>query len=384
MRITTLLSAFLATASITASGQVADVDSTYVSTIVSALKAADLNSFADVAQAIAYTAHDGAMVLADLTGVNHFVFAPTDLAFAALPKSISGNLALLADVISYHILNGSISSAQSAINPNHMVARTLYMNGLLPKNQPHPVVFDLVNDTQTGTQRFVFPYQKDNATVYADSEPVPGSPANFVIYPIHTFLSLPQNMSELAASLFPSAAAIMNETGLLEPLLNTKGVTVFAPSEAAISAAGALLNTLNSTQVETVLSNHVINGSAVYSMNLEETTYTSAGGIPFKFAINATGTFVMSGNNTARIVTADIPMTNGVVHIIDRILVNADVNTTAVQSAASSIAAQASETSKTSAEKFTGAAMLSAPLSPSIVGFAIAILGGSLAGTALI
>jgi hypothetical protein len=128
----------------------------------------------------------------------------------------------------------------------------------------------------------------------------------------------------------------------------------------------------------------VINGSAVYSTSLNDTIYTSAGGIPFKFVTDATGgTSVRSGNSTARIVATDIPIANGVVHIIDRVLINTDGNIAAAESAASSYADKATETAMTTTAA-TGNSMLSTPFSCGVVYSAVAIFAGILAGAGLV
>lgn len=64
--------------------------------------------------------------------------------------------------------------------------------------------------------------------------------------------------------------------------------------------------------------------------------YTSAGGSPFTFTSNATGAYVSSANSTARIVQSDIIIQNGVVHVIDGILLNTNSNPQAAGEAYSS------------------------------------------------
>ncbi|KAJ9118680.1 hypothetical protein QFC22_003900 [Naganishia vaughanmartiniae] len=177
-------------------------------------------------------------------------------------------------------------------------------------------------------------------------------------------------------------AEVIKQADLLEPLLQSRGLTIFAPNDPAILAASALIGALNLTQVQTVLSNHIINGTVVYSNMTEEADYMSAGGIPFGFSTNATGTFVKSGNNTARIIAADIPIANGVVHTIDRVLVNPVSNTEAAQSAASSNAAKATETAMATAAK--GSALQSITFSAGVVGSAAAIFAGIFAGAAVL
>ena len=107
----------------------------------------------------------------------------------------------------------------------------------------------------------------------------------------------------------------------------------------------------------------MISGTVAYSTPLSDTlNYTSAAGEPLKFLVNATGAYVTSGNTTARIVSADIPTANGVVHIIDRVLTNTDFKSPTASSSA----------------------MLGKPFSSGVVGSAVAIFACIYAGTALL
>jgi hypothetical protein len=121
----------------------------------------------------------------------------------------------------------------------------------------------------------------------------------------------------------------------------------------------------------------------MYSNVSDTAGYTSAGGEPFRFTTNATGTYVTSGDHTAQIITPDIPIANGVVHIIDRVLANANSNTAAAQSAASSYAAQVTETAVAKVAK-KGGAMRSIPFSVEAAGSAISIFAGIYAGAAFV
>lgn len=88
----------------------------------------------------------------------------------------------------------------------------------------------------------------------------------------------------------------------------------------------------------------VIAGAAVYSTALTSSNYTSLGGEAFTFISNDTGVYVQSGQAIARIVRSDVITQNGVVHVIDSVLVNAAANPDAASSAASSYSDAATAT----------------------------------------
>ena len=77
----------------------------------------------------------------------------------------------------------------------------------------------------------------------------------------------------------------------------------------------------------------LVNGSTVYSPLLTSQNLTSAAGEPLTFSLNATGRYVTSGNATALIVQPDVLLPNGVIHVIDRVLVNTQADPSAASSA---------------------------------------------------
>lgn len=71
----------------------------------------------------------------------------------------------------------------------------------------------------------------------------------------------------------------------------------------------------------------------MYSPELSGQNFTSAAGEPLSFVLNATGHFVTSGNVTAQIVQPDVLLPNGVLHVIDRVLLNTQIDSGAASSA---------------------------------------------------
>ena len=76
-----------------------------------------------------------------------------------------------------------------------------------------------------------------------------------------------------------------------------------------------------------------MNGTTAYSPALLGGNLTTAAGEPLAFALNATGQYVSSGSVTARITQPDVLLPNGVVHVVDRVLLNLESNPAAASSA---------------------------------------------------
>jgi uncharacterized surface protein with fasciclin (FAS1) repeats len=111
-------------------------------------------------------------------------------------------------------------------------------------------------------------------------------------------------------------------------LTGTAPYTVFAPTNAAFqatpfnsiafinAASGAALTTLTN-----VLLAHVVPGR-VFSTNLASGTVTTAGMVPITITLG-TGVQVRgagNGTNNANVTAANLTATNGVVHVIDRVI----------------------------------------------------------------
>ncbi|MFP4291711.1 MAG: fasciclin domain-containing protein [Cyclobacteriaceae bacterium] len=99
-------------------------------------------------------------------------------------------------------------------------------------------------------------------------------------------------------------------------------LTVFAPSNEAFAASGINLDNLDQNTLERILAYHVLQDS-LPAAQLSSGRYQTASG---KFIeINTqNGVVIEPDNEAAQVVTADIGGTNGVLHIIDKVLIAPD------------------------------------------------------------
>ena len=124
----------------------------------------------------------------------------------------------------------------------------------------------------------------------------------------------------VAAGNFTTLAAALTAAGLVETLKGPGPFTVFAPTDAAFAALPAgtvedLLKPENKDKLIAVLTYHVVPG-AVMAKDLTE-------GMMAKTVNGAEVTITLEGGakvNGAVISTADIAASNGVIHVIDSVI----------------------------------------------------------------
>jgi len=137
----------------------------------------------------------------------------------------------------------------------------------------------------------------------------------------------PQNIVDLVVSgnQFTLLEAAVTRAGLVTTLSGNGPFTVFAPTDDAFRAAGfadaAAINSASVATLTNILLYHVVSGTAVASSAIPtaQTSYpTSVSGNAPIFVTKASSGSVSVNN--ARVQQADVQATNGVVHVIDRVL----------------------------------------------------------------
>jgi uncharacterized surface protein with fasciclin (FAS1) repeats len=124
-----------------------------------------------------------------------------------------------------------------------------------------------------------------------------------------------------AAGQFKTLTAAINAAGLTATLEGPGPFTVFAPTDAAFAAlpAGTLENLLkpeNKAQLVAILTYHVVRGAVTAAdvVKLTEAKTVNGKMVP----VRTTGNSVMV--DKAHVTTADIAASNGVIHVIDSVL----------------------------------------------------------------
>lgn len=125
----------------------------------------------------------------------------------------------------------------------------------------------------------------------------------------------------VAAGSFTTLVAAVTAAGLVETLKGAGPFTVFAPTDAAFAALPAgtvddLVKPENKDKLTAILTLHVMAG-AVHAADISGKTLSPASVNGEALHVDGTHGVTVNGAN---VVTADINCTNGVIHVINAVL----------------------------------------------------------------
>lgn len=136
-----------------------------------------------------------------------------------------------------------------------------------------------------------------------------------VIHVIDTVLQIPSlDSSTAVAAGLTSLADALTAAKLVSVVDSLHDVTIFAPTNAAFNAIKSTVATLTLDQLAGVLEYHVVAGTVGYSTLLSNTTLKTVQGKNVQITLEGGNVWV----NSAKVVSADVLVANGVVHVIDR------------------------------------------------------------------
>ena len=245
------------------------------------------------------------------------VFAPTDDAFALLGQDVIDALLAdtdtLSDILTYHVISGEVDSSAAISSAGSLVEM---VNG------------DSIGLSLDGDNLLV-----NTATVILVDVAVD----NGVIHVIDAVLTPPADKGSPTMNIVDTAVPA-GDFGTLVTALQAAGLdatladeaqsfTVFAPTDAAFAMIDPeTLNLLiaDTDALSSVLLQHVVSGevNSVTAYTLNGSSATTASGAAIPVAINTELDTLTFGGATVQ--TTDIYTTNGIIHVIDTVVI-ADV-----------------------------------------------------------
>lgn len=241
------------------------------------------------------------------------VFAPTDDAFAALPAGTLDELLKpenkqqLTDILLYHVVSGKVMAADAA------------------KLTSAPTVLgkDIAVKSDMGSV-----YLNESKVIITDIET-----SNGVIHVIDAVLLPPSDdamMEEkstivdvaVADGRFTTLVAAVTAAELVETLSGEGPFTVFAPTDDAFAAlpAGTLDSLLlpeNKQQLTDILLYHVVSGKVMAADVVGLTSAPTVLGKDVTITVKDGKVFL---NDTVQVIITDVEASNGVIHVIDAVL----------------------------------------------------------------
>jgi uncharacterized surface protein with fasciclin (FAS1) repeats len=234
------------------------------------------------------------------------VFAPTDEAFAKLPKETVAallkpeNRERLQEILTYHVIAESVDlagalAAGEAKTVQGTPVTVKFAEGRIRVNEANLINADI---------------ECSNGVIHViDSVILPPEPANDLA-----------SVARRAGS-FKTLLAAVEAAGLGDALTGAQALTVFAPTDEAFAklpkgTVEALLKPENRDKLKAILALHVVPGkvSAGDALNAGKAKALSGGRLSFAIA---DGLFKVNGST---IVKTDIKCDNGVIHVIDAVL----------------------------------------------------------------
>lgn len=125
----------------------------------------------------------------------------------------------------------------------------------------------------------------------------------------------------VAAGQFKTLAAALGAAGLVDTVKGAGPFTVFAPTDAAFAKlpAGTVENLLkpeNKDQLTAILTYHVVPGKVMAADVVKLKEAKTVNGKMLKVQVNGSSVMINDANVTA----ADIQASNGVIHVIDTVV----------------------------------------------------------------
>lgn len=251
---------------------------------------------------------------------NITVFAPTDAAFRAAGfadvAAINATpVATLTSVLQYHVLGSRVAASAIPTADNTAQQTLLTTNGTIyiTKNAGG-VSVNGVRVTQADVNA-------SNGVIHVVDR--------VILPPSGNLLQVLQALNTANNNNFSLliAAATRAGTTVVNTLSTAAGpFTVFALTNAAFTAANlgteAAINAAPVATLQAVLLNHVVAARA-FSTNLASGPVPAAGGQSLAVAVSASGVTVTgrgNGTNASNVTRTDVVATNGVIHVIDRVL----------------------------------------------------------------
>ena len=240
------------------------------------------------------------------------VFAPTDDAFAALPEGTVESLLLpenkqaLTDILLYHVVSGKVMAADVV---NLESATTVLGKDVAIKVDGGKVY---INDAEV----IITDIETSNGVIHVID--------SVILPPSEEEAMMDKTIVDIAVEdgRFNTLVAAVTAADLVETLNGEGPFTVFAPTDDAFAALpeGTVENLLlpeNKQALTDILLYHVVSGKVMAADVVGLTSAPTVLGQDITITVKDGNVFL---NDTVQVIITDIEASNGVIHVIDAVL----------------------------------------------------------------
>ncbi len=258
------------------------------------------------------------------------VFAPTDEAFRMLPKGTLENLLkpenkeMLKQILTYHVVPGRVTSCEvksgevSTASGRHLRLTKRWGRVYAGMSRViHPDIH-VDNGIIHVVNRVIMPHPRGQYVGLSESK----TSTSCKISSSETTCDSVGDIVDVAAAnkSFSTLVAAVKAAGLVETLKSDGPFTVFAPTDEAFAKLPAgtlesLLKPENKKQLAGILTYHVVAGK-VLSKDVKSGMVKMVNGQNAKLKANKKGVRI----NKAKVIKADVLTSNGVIHVIDTVI----------------------------------------------------------------
>ncbi|KAL9104028.1 MAG: hypothetical protein Q9163_000967 [Psora crenata] len=246
------------------------------------------------------------------SATNITILGPSNEAFAKFLRTPAGSAitsndtASIQALLQYHVLNGTYPA--SAITNMSAFVPTLLTNS----SYTNVISGQVVEAVRQGDSVVFYSGLLANSTVKTADVNFTGG----VIHVIDTVLTVPLNATYTTqqAGITPVTDSPLARNNMTSPLDTSSNLTIFAPINAAQQAIASAAANLSDTELASIIGYHYINGTVGYSPTLMNgTTLTASNGRNLTITVSDGNYFV----NSAKVLTPNILVAEGVLHVID-------------------------------------------------------------------
>ena len=228
------------------------------------------------------------------------VFAPTDDAFAALPEgtidALLADIPALTDILLFHVVEGKVMAADVVELASAMTLQGQYVD----------IVVDGGSVFVNGAEVIITDIETSNGVIHViDAVILPES----------------RNIVEIAVEdgRFTTLVAAVEAAGLVEALTGEGPLTVFAPTDDAFAALpeGTVEGLLADIPALTdILLYHVVEGKVMSDQVVTLSEAITLQGEMVTVRVEMGNVYI----NDSQVIITDIDASNGVIHVIDAVL----------------------------------------------------------------